>query len=170
VIPMTRSTDMGSFDPFEDFDRVFDEMRRQMDEMMRSATLGWPEEGPGLVPVPDPIDRLKRKRPSRIQEGEFRILEDDRQGPEEPLTDVREKDGAMMALVEMPGISMERIHADVKGKKLHVWVEDGHYDRTIALPSSAKASSLTTGCRNGVLQISMQKAPSRKPKCLKDPA
>jgi len=161
-----------AIDPFEDFDRMFDEMRRRMEEMMSSADTQWHIGSISLQSETMlPEAPAKRSAPS-VYDGEYRMVKD---AEEENglLVDVVERGGSVLVMMEMPGICTEDVYATLKGKHLRLDIDakDGRVVRTVELPCNVKPSTLKVNCRNGVLVAEMDRQPARKPrKRVKDPS
>ncbi|MCE5295676.1 MAG: Hsp20/alpha crystallin family protein [Euryarchaeota archaeon] len=152
-------------DPFSEFDQMFEEMRRQMDAMMRGVGSFEPlDSGPVSV-------SYRRIDGSEI-EPELPD-EDERSAPplgpladEGQLVDVREKDGKVIVLVELPGLCKEDVDLHVSGKRLaiDVQVPEKEFSTEVELPCSIRSSSTKASYRNGVLEVVMDKAAPRKRK------
>lgn len=150
----------GDLDPFDDFDRVFEDMRRRMEEMFSSidgADLGssrysivWEEE----TPEPTLPERKRRRLPVEPVENV---------GPGDALIDVWDNDSKVTVLMEMPGSRIEDIGVEIEGKRLVCRVErsDGAFALTADLPCSVRPSSKTVTLRNGVLQVVLEKSRKR---------
>jgi len=170
---MPRTPTDRALDPFEDFDRIFDEMRRRMDEMMRTTDAHWHIESFSL-----PSERASSKAPTQgpaplAYEGDYRMIEEAEEEDSGLLVDVVEKGSSVMVMMEMPGVCTENVHATLKGKKLRldIGAKDGKVMRSVDLPCSVKPSTLKVNCRNGVLVAEMDRQPTRKPrKRVKDPS
>jgi HSP20 family molecular chaperone IbpA len=163
-----------AIDPFEDFDRMFDEMRRRMEEMMRSTDEHWHIGSISMqAETKTPELPTKHSGPS-VHDGEYRMIEEAEEEEESGLlVDVVERGSSVLVMMEMPGISSEDVYATLKGKKLHLDIDakDGRVVRSVDLPCSVKPSTLKVNCRNGVLVAEMDRQPARKPrKRVKDPS
>jgi len=150
-------------DPFSDFDRMFEEMRRRMDALMRGSAFSLEDE-----PVQVTYRRIEKPDlgPEEFAPGPMREIPSERYSEEEdePLVDVREKDGKVTVLVELPGTCKEDIDLHVSGKRLSIDVNTAGKDfsREVSLPCSVKARSTKANYRNGVLEVILDKAPPRK--------
>jgi HSP20 family protein len=153
--------------PFSDFDKMFEEMRKEMDEIMWGVgAFEQPDSEPLLVsyrkiddadtePVKETTDSVrKRIAPSAMP------------GDDEPLVDVREKDGKVTVLIELPGTIKEDIDVHVSGKTLSIDVDvpEKSFSADVQLPCTVKASSTKASYRNGVLEVVLDKAAPRKRK------
>lgn len=155
----------GIEDPFSEFDQMFEDMRRQMDALMRGVGSFEPlDSGPARV-------SYRRFDGSEIgpelSEGDGRsvpVLEP--RSDEEQLVDVREKEGKVTVLVELPGLCKEDLDLHVSGKRLaiDVQVPEKEFSTEVELPCSVQSSSTKASYRNGVLEVVMDKAAPRKRK------
>ena len=136
----------GSGDPFSSLQR---EMNRMFEDFVRSFDLApW----------------------SSWETGEFH-----------PRTDVRETDDAVLVTAEIPGLEEKDFEINLtegvltlKGEKRHEYEEKekgavhriergyGSFQRTIPLPCEVEAEKATAEYHNGVLDITLPKAPSAK--------
>ncbi|OPY33385.1 MAG: Hsp20/alpha crystallin family protein [Methanomassiliicoccales archaeon PtaU1.Bin124] len=172
---MARRRSEREYDPFAEFDRMFDDMRRRMDDLMRSASGQWSWEEPTGYSEVRYVERPRKIVP--IQEGDFRLLpandeaEDAPEADEEEggLVDIIQKGEDIIVLAELPCASKENVTATAKGKRLHILVEreTGCMERSVDLPAEVRPSSLTAECRNGVVMVTMRKKAPRKPRAPK---
>lgn len=151
-------------DPFSEFDRMFEEMRRRMDEMIRGAVPMYDDEEPVFVSYRriegagrEPIEEVRSSVPMR----KALPVHD-----EDALIDVREKDGKVTVLVELPGIAKEDIDLEVVDKSLVIDVDvpQKRFSKEVELPCAVKASSTRASYRNGVLEVVLDKNVPRKRK------
>jgi len=77
----------------------------------------------------------------------------------EPMVDVFEEKDYVLLLAEMPGISGEDIHLDLKEDILTLWAEKGakRYRKEILLPGVFSRDQITISCNNGIAEIRCQK-------------
>lgn len=102
---------------------------------------------------------------------EFGNVQPSRRGPmikeeREPLVDVVSTDGEIKVVAEMPGV-------DKKGIKLHalddvltisVDTPDRKYYKEVKLPTEVESKDAKSSYKNGVLEVTLQKAKNRKSK------
>jgi len=99
-----------------------------------------------------------------------------------PALDVFEKDDRFAVKAELPGMKEKDIDVSVVGDMLtirgakksetEVKEEDyyccehsyGNFYRSIALPSTVDATKIEANCEDGILEVSLPKAPEVKPK------
>jgi len=176
---------------FRDFDEQFRRMRAQMNAMMEKAAQGElrsPEQGgpyvygwsmrvgPDGVPhvqtfgnVQNPAMKGGRALPGMTDEN----VAGEPAGPacrsfgpgvREPLTDICADDGKITVTAEMPGIEKDDIDLETGDDFLVVKVERGErrYYKELELPSKVVAGSAKAKYNNGVLEITLQKAPGEK--------
>jgi HSP20 family protein len=85
-------------------------------------------------------------------------------GVREPLTDVCDAGTNLVVTAEMPGIEREDIELETVDDTLVIRVEKGHrkYYKEVELPSSVVPNSARAKYNNGVLDITLEKAPAPK--------
>jgi len=78
----------------------------------------------------------------------------------EPLVDVFDEKGSIRLIAELPGVNQEEISVEVRGDILNLKAEgkERKYAKEILLPAKVKPESLQKNFRNGVLEITLQKA------------
>lgn len=76
----------------------------------------------------------------------------------EPVVDIHEKDGYLLIVAELPGVSEENVKLDIKEKILTLTAAQGDkkYQRKIMLPKAFSSESITASCANGILEIRCQ--------------
>ncbi|MFA5312263.1 MAG: Hsp20/alpha crystallin family protein [Methanomassiliicoccales archaeon] len=153
-------------DPFSEFDQMFDEMRRQMDALMRGAGAFEP-----LDSEPVQVSYRRIDGPDMLPEEDAgrtvgRVAVAEPQVDEEQLVDVREKDGKVTVLVELPGLRREDVDLRVSGRHLMIEVDvpDKEFSTDVELPCAVKVGSAKANYRNGVLEVVLDKAAPRKRK------
>ncbi|MCL2032244.1 MAG: Hsp20/alpha crystallin family protein [Methanomassiliicoccaceae archaeon] len=100
---------------------------------------------------------------------EFGNAADDRRmqyGIGEPLTDVSLEDGAVRAVVEIPGVSKEDIMLEGTKSTLSVRVDTDSkkFARTLALPCEVDPDSAKAEYNNGILEVTLAPIVSSDPK------
>jgi len=78
----------------------------------------------------------------------------------EPLVDVFDEKGHIRLIAELPGVNQEEISVEVRGDILNLKAEgkERKYAKEVLLPAKVKPESLQKNFRNGVLEITLQKA------------
>lgn len=154
-----------------EFDKMFDEMQRALAEALRN--MGGFEPGKPYVhgfsfkigPDGKPMVTEFGNRPQRSKAGAAPVLSDAR----EPLTDVIEEAKQIAVTLEMPGVDKKDIDIRVTEQELeiHVDTESRKYHKSLRLPSRVKPDTTKASCKNGVLDIVVQKERESKPKGFK---
>jgi HSP20 family protein len=77
----------------------------------------------------------------------------------EPIVDVFDEEDHILVIVELPGVSEDKIKVEVAGDILNLTASDTDkkYAKEILLPSKVKPSSLKTTYQNGILEINLEK-------------
>ena len=77
----------------------------------------------------------------------------------EPITDVFDEKEEIKVYAEMPGVNEGDIKLDLKGDILNISAQtsDRKYRKEILLPAKAKAETLTSSYKNGMLEIKIKK-------------
>jgi len=85
-------------------------------------------------------------------------------GVREPLTDICADDGTITVTAEMPGIEKDNIDLETGEDYLIVRVDKGErkYYKELELHSKVVSGSAKAKYNNGVLEITLQKAPGEK--------
>ncbi len=135
-----------------DFDDVFEEMRRMMDEMMKDPSkfverpfvYGYSiRVGPDGRPVIDSFGNQLGKKDEATRE---------------PLTDVMEKGDEIVITMEVPGVEKEEIDVEVTERSVKVSAAGAQkYYKEAQLPSSVDTTSTKATYKNGVLSITVKK-------------
>ena len=98
-----------------------------------------------------------------------------------PVTDIYETDNGLMIVMEMPGVTKERVTIDLQGDVLRiegqidfsqykgmepVYTEYnvGHYVRTFSLPSKIDREKIAAQLEDGVLTLTMPKVLEAQPR------
>jgi len=102
---------------------------------------------------------------------EFGNVQPGRRGPmikeeREPLVDVVSTDGEVKVVAELPGVDKKEIklHALEDTLTISVNTADHKYYKEVKLPTEVEPRDAKTSYKNGVLEITLQKAKKRKPK------
>lgn len=159
------------FDIFNDIMREFEEELRMIEEEIEELIRRSGErerrvvEGPYIYGVritigPEGIPKIEEfgniKRGSR---GRPFISEEI-----EPLVDVIEHEDEVWVVVDLPGVSKDKINVRiVDNKKLVIKASNGKkYSKEIELPAKVKPETAKASYKNGVLEIKIQKAETSK--------
>jgi HSP20 family protein len=155
-------------DIFSTFDEEFEEMRARMDQMMEqmlTGPLGIGEEpsvykfsmqvGPDGKPHVQESGNIKRLTPP-----------DEDRPAREPLTDVIEEKDKVRVLVELPGVQKSDIDVRAQDVWLDISVdtEARKFSKHIELPCPIRSESVTASYKNGVLDVTMDRAPPKRRK------
>jgi len=164
---------------FDDIFRGFDEMRREMEREFEDVEKRIPKDlvreyttpdggkvreigpmvyGYSMTVGPDGKPRVREfgnVKPSRF--GGFGRPEIS--GETEPLVDVTTTDNEVKAVVEMPGISKDKIIINAFDNTVEVKSEDPQrkYHRTFEIPSETDIETAKSTYNNGILEITFKK-------------
>ncbi len=114
----------------------------------------------------------------------FQSLEDRRADLWTPPVDVMEKEGNLILMTSLPGMTEKDIDIKVEGQVLTISGERksqeaagytyhqqesrySAFSRSITLPDSANLESIKADYRNGILTISIPQKPEAKPRTIK---
>jgi HSP20 family protein len=77
----------------------------------------------------------------------------------EPIVDVFDEKDHILVIVELPGVSKEKIKVDINGDILNLTTsdKDRQYAKEILLPHKVNAETLKTSYKNGILEITLDK-------------
>jgi HSP20 family protein len=102
---------------------------------------------------------------------EFGNVQPSRRGPKikeerEPLVDVVSTNGEVKVVAELPGVNKKDIKLHALDDMLTISVDtpDRKYYKEIKLPDEVEPKDAKTSYKNGVLEVTLQKAKKRKPK------
>lgn len=73
----------------------------------------------------------------------------------EPIVDILEEDDEVVLLAEIPGVSEESVHLEVKGDVVSIQAEekDRKYAKEVLLPCAVAQEPLSVTARNGVVEV-----------------
>ena len=135
-----------------DFNDVFEEMRRMMDEMMKDPSKFADRPfvyGYSMKVGPDGRPMIKSFGNQPGVKGD---------ATREPLTDVMEKDDDIVITMEVPGVEKEDIDVEVAERSVRVSANGAQrYYKEVQLPSSVDTTSTKATYKNGVLSITVKK-------------
>lgn len=147
----------------EDFERIFEEARRVMEDMLRDGNL-FKNFEPGKTFVhgfnitrgPDGKPRVQEfgNRSIKSEDGVSKISEE-----REPLTDIIEGDEDVAVTVELPGVEKEDIDLNVNHDSLEITVDapQRKYHKIIDLPCDVKPKTTKATYKNGILDVAIQR-------------
>jgi len=78
----------------------------------------------------------------------------------EPMVDVFDEENRILVIAELPGVSQEEIKVDIEGDilKLTASNKNRRYAKEVLLPAKVNAKSVKTSYKNGILEITLEKA------------
>ena len=156
----------------DEFDRLFDEVRRMfentdlremIDEMLRGG-MGSNKKfvhGFSINVGPDGKPKLQEfgNKSIKTPEGEP-IISDER----EPLTDIIEGDEDVSITVEIPGVERDDINLDITRDNLEIKVDTPNrkYHKNLPLPCDILPKTTKATYKNGILDIVMKRKEKKK--------
>jgi HSP20 family protein len=176
---------------FDDMFRGFDEMRQEMEREFQGMEERIPKDlvreyttpegakvrevgpmvyGYSMTVGPDGKPRIREfgnVKPSRFGFGGFSRPEIS--GETEPLIDVTTTDKEVKVVVEMPGVSKDKIKVNAYDNTVEVKSEDPQrkYHRTIEIPPETDIETAKSTYNNGILEITFKKKEQAKGKTIK---
>ena len=77
----------------------------------------------------------------------------------EPIVDVFDEKDHILVIAELPGVSESKVKIEVAGDILNLTAsdKDKKYAKEILLPGKVKPAPLKTTCKNGILEITLEK-------------
>lgn len=164
---------------FGEFERLMEELEREMAETIRQMEETMPDEmlrevrGPNgsirreygpfvygysvkIGPDGKPVIREFGNMKPGVEEERPLSLQERR----EPLVDVIEDDDSFKVLAELPGVEKEdiKLHATIRGLTINVDNAERKYFKELAFPVDINRSTARSTYRNGVLEVTFQKA------------
>ncbi len=114
----------------------------------------------------------------------IRSMDDRRAESWTPLVDVMEKEGNLLLMVSLPGMTDKEIELKVEGQTLTIKGERkspeatgytyhqqesryGAFSRSFTLPDSANLDNIKADYRNGILTVIVPQRPESKPRTIK---
>lgn len=145
--------------------RLFEEIERMIDEMMREVDIyAKPGErrrviGPyfygfSVTIGPDGVPRVQEWGNIRPGIGRVRVSE-----AIEPFTDVIEEEDVVKVIMDLPGVEKSDIDVEASETELRVRAERGDrkYFKVVRLPAKVKPETAKAQYKNGVLTITLEK-------------
>ncbi|RLF27610.1 MAG: Hsp20/alpha crystallin family protein [Thermoplasmata archaeon] len=173
--PFKRDRDRRRRNPFdffdiddEDFEKIFEEARRIMEEIFREG-ISFKSFEPGKPIIhgfsikigPDGKPRVQEfgNKPMKTPAGEPMISEE-----REPLTDIIEGEEEVSITVEIPGVEKEDIDLNVTEDTVEINVDTPQrkYHKIIDLPCEVKPRTTKATYKNGVLDIVITRKEKKK--------
>ena len=155
-------------DIFSTFDEEFEEMRARMDRMMEQMMNGSMDLGEGSQVYGVPMHVGPDGRPRMQEFGNVKgpVVPERTAAVREPLMDVIEEKDVVRVILELPGARKEDIEVNNQDVWLDVSVNDPErrFAKRIELPCQIKADSVVARLKNGVLEITMDRAPPKRRK------
>jgi HSP20 family protein len=140
---------------FGDFDGIFEEMERRMEENMRGF-------GVSIRIGPDgkPVVSTFGNRPVMEEKKGKKVISEER----EPLVDVIEGKDTLTVIAEVPGVSRDDIKLTGEENKLEISVDtpSRKYHKAIRLPCDVKPMSTKASYKNGVLEVVLERMERKK--------
>ena len=172
---------------FDDMFRGFDEMRREMESQFEDIEKRIPKDlvreyttpaggkvrevgpmvyGYSMTIGPDGKPKVREfgnVKPSRRFGG---LMRPEISGETEPLVDVTTTDNEVKAVVEMPGVSKDKIKINAYDNTVEVKSEEPQrkYHRTFEIPTETDIETARSSYNNGILEITFKKKDQTKGK------
>jgi len=132
----------------------------------------------------DPFQQLvaMNNRLNRTINDPFTPRTDDSFGAWAPPVDIFEKDDHLVIRAEIPGVQRENMHVEIENsvltlhgeRKQETEVQEenayrmervyGTFTRSFTLPTTVDGAKVTATCKDGVLEVTVPKAETAKPK------
>ncbi len=165
---------------YQDFDRMFHEMEKMMEEDLKVFTSRLPKDyvrerklsdgrtvrewGPFVYGY-----SVKIGPNGKPEIREFGNVKQSRFGPKvkeerDPLVDVIETDGEIHVVAELPGVEKEEIKLHATQTTLTISVESPkrRYFKEVTLPAEVNVQAAKSKYKNGVLEVTLTKAAKEK--------
>ena len=176
---------------FDDMFRGFDEMRREMEREFEDIKKGIPKDlvreyttpeggkvrevgpmvyGYSMTIGPDGKPKVREfGNVKRSKIGFGGISKPEVTDEIEPLVDVTTSDYEVRVVVEMPGVSKDKIKINAYDNTVEVLSEDPQrkYHRTIDIPRDTNIETAKSSFNNGILEITFKKKEQTKGKTIK---
>ncbi|HDD70338.1 Hsp20/alpha crystallin family protein [Candidatus Bathyarchaeota archaeon] len=165
---------------FEDFDRMFREMEKMIEEEFKTFTSRIPKEYVRERKLPDGTKvrewgpfvygySVKIGPDGKPEIREFGNVKPGRLGPQvreerEPLVDVIETDGEIHVVAELPGVEKKdiKLHGTEDSLTISVDTPQRKYYKEVQLPAKVKVKEAKTEYKNGVLEVKLPKTKEKK--------
>ena len=165
---------------FEDFDRIFREMERMIEEEFKTFTSRIPKDYVRERKLPDGTTvrewgpfvygySVKIGPDGKPEIREFGNVKPSRMGPlvkeeREPLVDVIETDGEVQVVAELPGVEKKdiKLHGTEDLLTISVDTPQRKYYKEVQMPAKVDVKRAITEYKNGVLEIKLPKTKEEK--------
>ena len=165
---------------FEDFDKMFREMEKMIEEEFKTFTSRIPKEYVRERKLPDGTKvrewgpfvygySVKIGPDGKPEIREFGNVKPGRLGPQvreerEPLVDVIETDGEIHVVAELPGVEKKdiKLHGTEDSLTISVDTPQRKYYKEVQLPAKVKVKEAKTEYKNGVLEVKLPKTKEKK--------
>jgi HSP20 family protein len=175
---------------FDDMFRGFDEIRREIEREFEDIGKNMPknlireyttpeggkvrEVGPvvygySMTVGPDGIPKVREFGNVKPSRGFSGFMRPEISGETEPLVDVTTDSNQIKVIVEMPGVSKDKIKINAYDNTVEVKSEDPQrkYHRTIEIPPETNIETAKSAYNNGILEITFKKKEQAKGKTIK---
>lgn len=157
---------------FGDFDEIFEEMERRMEENMRGfGDMDWEKMEPSknsfvqgfsvrIGPDGKPVVSTFGNRPVVEEKKGKKVISEER----EPLVDVIEGKDTITVIAEVPGVSKDDIKLTEKEDRLEISVDtpSRKYHKVIRLPCDVRPMSTKASYKNGVLEVVLERMEKKR--------
>jgi HSP20 family protein len=165
---------------FEDFDRMFREMERMIEEEFKTFTSRIPKDYVRERKLPDGTTvrewgpfvygySVKIGPDGKPEIREFGNVKPSRMGPlvkeeREPLVDVIETDGEVHVVAELPGVEKKdiKLHGTEDLLTISVDTSQRKYYKEVQMPAKVDVKRAKTEYKNGVLEVKLPKTKEEK--------
>jgi len=166
----------------EDFDKMFREMEKMMEEEFKTFTSRVPKDYVRERKLPNGTNirelgpfvygySVKIGPDGKPEIREFGNVKPSRFGPRikeerEPLVDIIETDGEVKVVAELPGVEKNdiKLHGTEDTLTILVDIPQRKYYKEVKLPAKVNAKEAKTEYKNGVLEITLPKTKEQRPK------
>jgi HSP20 family protein len=167
---------------FDDFDKIFEEMEKMMEEDFKDFASRVPKDYVRERRLPDGSTArefgpfvygysMKVGPDGKPEVREFGNVKPRRDGlpqvqeEREPLVDIIETNGEIHVVVELPGVEKKDIKLNGTEDSLTITVDDSErkYYKEVTLPARVNVKEAKTQYKNGVLEVTLPKIREGKP-------
>ena len=147
---------------FDDMFRGFEEMRREMERQFEEQFKNFES----IVPKELVRDFASVKLPSSLRGGGGSFTRPLISSEREPLADVTTSNTEVKVIVEIPGVSKDKIRINAYDNSVEIKSDDPQrkYHEVIDLPQEADIETAKSSYKNGILEITFKKKEQTKPK------
>jgi HSP20 family protein len=160
-------------DPFDEFERMRQEMERMMNDMVRRSILDAQNlekiaadpntcvygfsirVGPDGKPVVREFGNIKPNTVNTVNPAQPSLASDER----EPLVDVIPTEKDVVVIAEIPGVEKHEIKLDSTPESLTISVNNPQrrYHRVVSLPCEVDPTGAIASYTNGVLEVTLKR-------------